>query len=80
MKNLRYALLTLAVLLAATAVRAQETKVKADIPFDFIAGDGCGNRGPVWQRRHFFQTGPACHPLESLGEELDQLAVNIPGA
>lgn len=39
MKNLRYALLTLAVLLAAAGVRAQETRVKADIPFDFIAGD-----------------------------------------
>src|SRR5215469_16403111 len=39
MKNLRYALLTLGVLLAATAVRAQETKVRANIPFDFIVGD-----------------------------------------
>jgi hypothetical protein len=39
MKNLRYAFLILAVLLAATAVRAQETKVRANIPFDFIVGD-----------------------------------------
>jgi len=39
MKNLRSALSILALLLMATAARAQETKVLANVPFDFIAGD-----------------------------------------
>jgi hypothetical protein len=39
MKNLRSALLALTVLLLATVAHAQQTNVKADVPFDFIAGD-----------------------------------------
>jgi hypothetical protein len=39
MKNLRSALLALTVLLLATAAHAQQTNVKADVPFDFVAGD-----------------------------------------
>jgi hypothetical protein len=39
MKNLRTALLALTVLLLATAAHAQQTNVKADVPFDFVVGD-----------------------------------------
>jgi hypothetical protein len=39
MKNLRSALVALAVLLMATAAHAQTTKVTATIPFNFVAGD-----------------------------------------
>jgi hypothetical protein len=39
MKNLRTALLALTALLLATAAHAQQTNVKADVPFDFVVGD-----------------------------------------
>jgi hypothetical protein len=39
MKNLRSVFFTLTVLLLATAAQAQQTKVKANVPFDFVAGD-----------------------------------------
>lgn len=39
MKNLRLVLCVLTVLLAATATWAQQIKMKANVPFDFIAGD-----------------------------------------
>jgi hypothetical protein len=38
MKSLRYVLFFLTVLLVATATRAQQTGVKADVPFDFLVG------------------------------------------
>ncbi len=39
MKNLRSILSALAVLLMATAVHAQQTKVSAIVPFNFVVGD-----------------------------------------
>ena len=39
MKNLRLVLVALTVLLMATAAQAQQTRVKANVPFGFIAGD-----------------------------------------
>jgi hypothetical protein len=39
MKTLRSVLFALAVLVVATAAQAQQTKVKANIPFDFVVGD-----------------------------------------
>ena len=39
MKNIRFVLLTLTVLLMATTTKAQETKVLASVPFDFVVGD-----------------------------------------
>jgi hypothetical protein len=39
MKNLRYALVALTVLLLATAAKAQQTRVAATIPFDFVVGN-----------------------------------------
>ncbi len=39
MKNLRSVLFVLAVLMLATAARAQQIPVKADVPFDFVVGD-----------------------------------------
>ncbi len=39
MKNLRSILVALAVLLMATAAHAQQTKVTATVPFNFVAGD-----------------------------------------
>lgn len=39
MKTLRSVLCALTVLLMATAAQAQQTYVKANIPFDFIVGD-----------------------------------------
>lgn len=39
MKTLRSTLFTLTVLLLATAAQAQQTNVRADIPFNFYAGD-----------------------------------------
>jgi hypothetical protein len=39
MKNLRSILVTLAVLLIATAAQAQQTAVTAKIPFDFVVGN-----------------------------------------
>lgn len=39
MKNLRSVLFVVAVLLLATAARAQQIPVKADVPFDFVVGD-----------------------------------------
>ncbi len=45
MKNLRSALLALTVLLLATAAHAQQTNVKADVPFDFVVGDRAYSAG-----------------------------------
>lgn len=39
MKNLRSILFSLTVLLMASAAQAQQTYVKANIPFDFVVGD-----------------------------------------
>ena len=39
MKNLRSILFSLTVLLLATAAQAQQTNVKANVPFDFVAGN-----------------------------------------
>lgn len=39
MKNLRSVLFVLAVLMLATAARAQQQTVKADVPFDFVVGN-----------------------------------------
>ena len=39
MKNLRSVLSALTVLLIATAAQAQQTKVIANVPFDFVVGD-----------------------------------------
>jgi hypothetical protein len=39
MKNLRSILAALAVLLMATAAHAQQTKVTATVPFNFVVGD-----------------------------------------
>jgi hypothetical protein len=39
MKNIRFVLLALTVLLMATATQAQKTKVRAIVPFDFVVGD-----------------------------------------
>jgi len=39
MKNLRSALVAFTVLLMATAAHAQQTRVKATVPFNFVAGD-----------------------------------------
>ena len=39
MKNLRSVLSILGLLLMATAAQAQQTIVKANVPFDFVAGD-----------------------------------------
>jgi len=39
MKNVRSVLFALTVLLLATAAQAQQIKVKADVPFDFVVGD-----------------------------------------
>lgn len=39
MKNLRFGFLGLGLLLAVSAAQAQETRVKATIPFDFVVGN-----------------------------------------
>lgn len=39
MKNARFVLLGLSVLLMAAAAQAQQTKVQANVPFDFVVGD-----------------------------------------
>jgi|SRR5271167_3151651 len=39
MKNVRFVLFALTVLLMATAAQAQQTNVKANIPFEFVVGD-----------------------------------------
>jgi hypothetical protein len=39
MKRLRFAFLGLGLLLAVSAAQAQETRVKASIPFDFVVGN-----------------------------------------
>jgi len=39
MKNLRSVLFVLAAILLVPAARAQQTGIKADVPFDFVAGD-----------------------------------------
>lgn len=39
MKNLRYVLFAVTVLLMATATQAQETKIRASVPFDFVVAD-----------------------------------------
>jgi hypothetical protein len=39
MKNLRSVIFAFAVLLMATAANAQQTNVKANVPFDFVVGD-----------------------------------------
>ena len=48
MKTLRSVLFTLTVLLLATAAQAQQTNVRADIPFDFFAGDRMYPAGEYW--------------------------------
>lgn len=55
MKNLRSGLVALAVLFMATAAHAQQTRVKATVPFNFVAGDRAypagdyllDNNGPI---------------------------------
>lgn len=55
MKNLRSALVALAVLFLATAAHAQTSRVKATVPFNFVAGDRAypagdylfANNGPI---------------------------------
>ncbi|MGB7436791.1 MAG: hypothetical protein WBR26_12410 [Candidatus Acidiferrum sp.] len=39
MKTLRFALLVLPALLVATAAQAQQTKIVATVPFDFVVGN-----------------------------------------
>ena len=39
MKNVRFVLFGLSVLLMAAAAEAQQTKMQAEIPFDFVVGD-----------------------------------------
>jgi hypothetical protein len=39
MKNIRFVLLALTALLMAAATPAQETKVRASVPFNFVVGD-----------------------------------------
>lgn len=39
MKNARFVLLGLSVLLMAAAAQAQQTKVQVNVPFDFVVGD-----------------------------------------
>jgi hypothetical protein len=39
MKNIRFVLLALTVILMARATQAQETKLRASVPFDFVVGD-----------------------------------------
>ena len=48
MKTLRSVLFTLAVLLLAAAAQAQQTNVRADIPFDFFAGNHMYPAGEYW--------------------------------
>ena len=45
MKNLRSVLFTLSVFLLATAAQAQQTKVQANVPFDFVVGDSAYTAG-----------------------------------
>jgi len=39
MRNIRFVLLTLTVILMAKATQAQETKLRASVPFDFVVGE-----------------------------------------
>jgi len=60
MKKLHLVLGVLAVLLMATAAQAQEMKMKADVPFDFVAGGhaypaGEYSLGPVAMDNAFLQ-------------------------
>ena len=48
MKNIRFVLFALVVALLATAARAQETKVRASVPFDFIVGDRVYSAGEYY--------------------------------
>lgn len=48
MKILRSVLFVFAVLLLATAAKAQQTNVRADIPFNFYAGDHMYSAGEYW--------------------------------
>jgi hypothetical protein len=48
MKNIRFVLFALAVALMATAARAQETKVRANVPFDFIVRDRVYSAGEYY--------------------------------
>ncbi len=45
MKNLRSMFLALTVLLLATAAHAQQTRVQASVPFDFVVGDRAYSAG-----------------------------------
>jgi hypothetical protein len=45
MKNLRYGVLILGVLLMANAAKAQQTNVKAFVPFDFVVGNRAYSAG-----------------------------------
>jgi|SRR5271154_5990804 len=45
MKNLRSILIALTVLLMASAAQAQQTNVRAKVPFDFVVGDQAHTAG-----------------------------------
>lgn len=50
MKNARFVLLGLSVLLMAAAAQAQQTKVQANVPFDFVVGDRTYPAGEYYLR------------------------------
>jgi hypothetical protein len=45
MKNLRFILIALTVLLMASVAQAQQTNVRAKVPFDFVVGDRAYSAG-----------------------------------
>jgi hypothetical protein len=65
MKVMRSALLGLGLLLAVSAAQAQEPRVKANIPFDFVVGDRVMSAGEYM----VIPTGPTNHVVLIRSEE-----------
>lgn len=76
MKNLRSVLFVLAVLLLATAARAQQNGVKADVPFDFVVGNRAYPAGEYTLRAAFNDAGII--RIENMNEVLAAFAPSNP--
>lgn len=74
MKNLRYILIALTVLLMASVAQAQTTNVRAKVPFDFVVGDHAYTAGE-YTLKSILESGTAIR-LDNLQESTGAVAMS----
>jgi hypothetical protein len=77
MKNLRSILIGLTVLLMASAAQAQQTNVRAKVPFDFVVGNQVYSAGE-YSLKSILNSGPI--RLDNLQESTSATVMSIPCA